>query len=196
MNSVRIRIFFRLFLAATLCMCNGCGSGYAADRTRVEILTSIGRIVIALEEDKAPITAANFLRYVDASFYDGTIFHRVIPNFMIQGGGMTTELVEKETWDPIPNESRNHLHNERGTIAMARTGDPDSATAQFYINVRNNLRLDFDYVTRKPGYTVFGQVIEGMDVVDAIALVDTTTIADIQDIPVEPVVIESVKRLE
>jgi len=115
---------------------------------------------------------------------------------MIQGGGFTQELAEKPTGEPVKNESRNHLHNERGTIAMARTDDPDSAGAQFFINVRANLTLDFNYVTRKPGYTVFGRVIDGMDVVDGISLVDTQRAGHLDDVPVNPIVIESITRLE
>ena len=163
---------------------------------RVRISTNAGDITVELYPDEAPLTVANFLSYVDSGFYAGTVFHRVIPNFMIQGGGFTQELAEKPTNDPVKNESRNHLHNERGSIAMARTDDPDSAGAQFFINVRANLTLDFNYVTRKPGYTVFGRVIDGMDVVDGISLVDTQRAGHLDDVPVNPIVIESITRLE
>lgn len=163
---------------------------------RVRIGTNAGDITVELYPDEAPLTVANFLSYVDSGFYAGTVFHRVIPNFMIQGGGFTQELAEKPTGEPVKNESRNHLHNERGTIAMARTDDPDSAGAQFFINVRANLTLDFNYVTRKPGYTVFGRVIDGMDVVDGISLVDTQRAGHLDDVPVNPIVIESITRLE
>ena len=158
--------------------------------------TEKGDITVELYPDEAPLTVANFLSYVDSGFYAGTVFHRVIPNFMIQGGGFTQDLAEKPASDPVKNESRNHLHNERGTIAMARTDDPDSATAQFFINVRANLTLDFNYVTRKPGYTVFGRVIDGMDVVDGISLVNTSTSGHLDDVPVNPIVIESIQRVE
>ena len=144
--------------------------------------------------EESPKTVANFLSYVDSGFYSGTIFHRVISNFMIQGGGFTREMQEKPVGSPVENESRNHLHNERGTLAMARTEDPDSATAQFFVNVRANLRLDFDYVTRKPGYTVFGRVVEGMDVVDGISLVLTQTTGGMDDVPKSPITIESIER--
>jgi peptidyl-prolyl cis-trans isomerase A (cyclophilin A)/peptidyl-prolyl cis-trans isomerase B (cyclophilin B) len=163
---------------------------------RVRISTNAGDITVELYPDEAPLTVANFLSYVDSGFYAGTVFHRVIPNFMIQGGGFTQELAEKPTTATVNNESRNHLHNERGTIAMARTDDPDSAGAQFFINVRANLTLDFNYVTRKPGYTVFGRVIDGMDVVDGISLVNTQSAGHLDDVPVNPIVIESITRLE
>ena len=163
---------------------------------QVRIHTNAGDITVELYPDEAPLTVANFLSYVDSGFYAGTVFHRVIPNFMIQGGGFTQDLAEKPASDPVKNESRNHLHNERGTIAMARTDDPDSATAQFFINVRANLTLDFNYVTRKPGYTVFGRVIDGMDVVDGISLVNTSTSGHLDDVPVNPIVIESIQRVE
>jgi peptidyl-prolyl cis-trans isomerase A (cyclophilin A) len=115
---------------------------------------------------------------------------------MVQGGGFTTGMIEKPVLDPVENESKNHLHNERGTLTMARTDDPDSATSQFFINVRSNLRLDFDYVTRKPGYTVFGRVVEGMDVVDGISLVITQTTAGMDDVPKNPILIESAERVK
>ncbi len=163
---------------------------------QVRISTNAGDITVELYPDEAPLTVANFLSYVDSGFYAGTVFHRVIPNFMIQGGGFTQELAEKPASEPVKNESRNHLHNERGSIAMARTDDPDSAGAQFFINVRANLTLDFNYVTRKPGYTVFGRVIDGMDVVDGISLVSTQRVGNLDDVPVNPIVIESIQRVE
>ena len=163
---------------------------------QVRIQTNAGDITVELYTGEAPLTVANFLSYVDSGFYAGTVFHRVIPNFMIQGGGFTQELAEKPTTATVNNESRNHLHNERGTIAMARTDDPDSAGAQFFINVRANLTLDFNYVTRKPGYTVFGRVVDGMDVVDGISLVNTQRVGQLDDVPVNPIVIESIQRVE
>ena len=166
----------------------------AEPNPQVLIRTSAGDIRVELFPTESPHAVANFLEYADSGFYAGTIFHRVIPNFMIQGGGFGADMVEKRVHDPIPNESRNRLHNERGTLAMARTDDPDSATAQFFINVRSNLRLDFDYVTRKPGYTVFGKVLEGMDAVDGISLVRTHNVAGYDDVPESPIVIESVER--
>ena len=172
-----------------------------AQNPRVLIETTDGDITIELFADKSPVTVENFLRYVDEGHYDGTVFHRVIPNFMIQGGGFTAALEEKATHEPIVNESRNKLHNTRGTLAMARTSDPDSATAQFFINQRSNLRLDWS--PGNDGYTVFGEVLEGMQVVDIIALSDTgpaqamTTRGPsvFQDVPVKPVVITSMSRI-
>ena len=168
----------------------------AEPNPQVLIKTNAGEIRLELFAAESPQAVANFLAYIDSGHYAGTVFHRVIPNFMIQGGGFTVEMIEKPVRDPVPNESGNHLHNERGTIAMARTEDPDSATAQFFINVRSNLRLDFDYVSRKPGYTVFGKVIEGMDVVDGIALVETGTVAAYDDVPLNPIIIEKAERIE
>ncbi len=167
------------------------------ERNMVKLETSMGNIVIQLNEQAAPVTVKNFLGYVEEGFYDGTIFHRVIPGFMIQGGGFTTEMEQKQTRDPIVNEADNGLKNERGTIAMARGEEPDSATCQFFINHRDNGPLN--YVENiKPGYAVFGKVIEGMDVVDAIASVVTTTRKnkkgeDMGNVPVKPVVIQSAR---
>ncbi len=135
----------------------------------VNMQTNLGTIVIELNAEKAPKTVDNFLRYVNEGFYDGTIFHRVIKNFMIQGGGFTKDYKRKPTHNPVENEANNGLPNVRGTIAMARTGDPHSATAQFFINVQNNTFLNYRGSTRREwGYAVFGQVIDGMDVVDKI----------------------------
>ncbi|MFM2198093.1 MAG: hypothetical protein RLZZ505_1525 [Verrucomicrobiota bacterium] len=158
-----------------------------ATGSKVRLKTSKGDIVIELNAEKAPITVKNFLKYVGDKHYDGTVFHRVIDGFMIQGGGMVLDggrLVEKRTGAGIKNESNNGLKNDTGTIAMARTPDPDSATAQFFINVVNNDGLNFP---SGGGYAVFGKVIEGMDVVNAIKSVKTGA----GDVPVEPVVIES-----
>ena len=171
------------------------------ENPRVLMKTTDGDITIELFAGKSPITVENFLRYVDDGHYDGTVFHRVISNFMIQGGGFDAELKEKETRGPIVNESKNKLHNTRGTLAMARTSDPDSAAAQFFINQRSNLRLDWS--GGKDGYTVFGEVVEGMQIVDIISLTDTgsaqaqTTRGPtvFQDVPSQPIVILSVTRL-
>ena len=143
-----------------------------------------------LEPEKAPKTVANFLDYVKAGHYDGTVFHRVIDGFMIQGGGFSAEMVQKPTKAPIPLESRSGLKNERGTVAMARTGVPDSATSQFFINVVDNPGLDYP----KPdgnGYAVFGRVVAGMDVVDRIRKVETTSVGPHQNVPAKPVLIRS-----
>ena len=191
-------------LAATLSVSTGVARAQSDDpveNPRVLMKTTDGDITIELFADKSPITVENFLRYVDDGHYDGTVFHRVISNFMIQGGGFDAELKEKPTRDPIVNESKNKLHNTRGTLAMARTSDPDSAAAQFFINQRSNLRLD--WAGGKDGYTVFGEVIDGMQIVDIISLADTGTAQAqtargpniFQDVPVQPIVVLSVTRL-
>jgi peptidyl-prolyl cis-trans isomerase B (cyclophilin B) len=174
------------------------GEIMAADgNPKVEMETTKGKIVIELSADKAPETAKNFLNYVDAKFYDGTIFHRVIPNFMIQGGGFTADMKNKSTGKPIKNEADNGLKNDRGTIAMARTGDPHSATAQFFINSVNNDFLNHKSKTQQGwGYVVFGKVIRGMDVVDAISAVKTVTRGSYRDVPAETVEIDSVRVLK
>jgi len=156
----------------------------------ITIKTSHGDIGVELFDDKAPITCENFRQYIAEGHFDETIFHRVIPNFMIQGGGMDENLSSKKTRAPIKNEANNGLSNKRGTLAMARTGVVDSATSQFFINLRDNTFLD--HGTRDFGYAVFGQVSSGMDVVDAIAGVRTGNRAGHQDVPVEPVTIVTV----
>ena len=158
----------------------------------MKLQTSMGNIVIELNEQAAPVTVKNFLGYVQSGFYDGTIFHRVITGFMIQGGGFTPKMIRKKTLDPIINEAKNGLSNKRGTIAMARTNNPNSATSQFFINHRDNDFLNY-MDDNRPGYAVFGKVIEGMDVVDAIASVKTTTRDGMENVPVEPVEIVSAK---
>jgi peptidyl-prolyl cis-trans isomerase A (cyclophilin A) len=163
-------------------------------KPRVVLETSKGNITLELDRAKAPVTVENFLKYVDDGFYDGLIFHRVIPGFMIQCGGMNPNMSEKDTRDPIKNEASNGLTNARGTIAMARTNDPNSATAQFFINLVDNAR-GLDPRPGSAGYAVFGRVVEGMDAVDAIAKVKTATRGMHGDVPVEPVVIKSAKRV-
>lgn len=163
------------------------------ERPRVVIATSHGEIEIELRPDQAPATVENFLHYVDADFYARTVFHRVIPGFMIQGGGLDENLQQLDTRDPIVNESDNGLSNERGTIAMARTQVPDSATSQFFINHADNANLDGG---NRPGYAVFGRVTAGMDVVDRIAEVSTGSRGGHRDVPTETVNIESVTRVE
>lgn len=158
----------------------------------VKLQTTKGDIIIELNEKKAPVTVKNFLAYVQEGFYDGTIFHRVISNFMIQGGGFTEDMNRKKPHPPIINEGKNGLKNNRGTIAMARTPDPDSATSQFFINHKDNASLNY-VKGRNPGYAVFGKVTEGMDTVNTIAAVKTTTVKGKRDVPVEPVVIKSAK---
>jgi len=179
---------FLLFAASTM---------FAAN-PKVLMKTSKGDIVLELYPDKAPITVSNFLAYVDEKFYDGTIFHRVIKGFMIQGGGLTADLKPKsEKRPPIKNEAKNGLKNLKGTIAMARTQDIDSATCQFFINLVDNPFLD--HVPNDPnkfGYAVFGKVVQGMEVVEAIGDVPTTTKGMYRDVPVEPIVILSVTRVQ
>jgi cyclophilin family peptidyl-prolyl cis-trans isomerase len=163
----------------------------AAANPQVELRTSMGSIVLELDPEKAPQTVENFLQYVKSGQYDGTIFHRVIPGFMIQGGGMTPDMREKPTRGAIKNEASNGLRNTVGTVAMARTGDPHSATAQFFINVADNGFLDFRGPTQQGyGYAVFGKVVKGMDVVNRIAQVSTGTKASHGDVPLKPIVIE------
>jgi len=154
---------------------------------KVKLATSMGDIVIELDAAKAPKSVDNFVQYVKSGHYDGTVFHRVIDNFMIQGGGMTADLKQKPTREPIPLESRNGLNNVRGSVAMARTGDPNSAKAQFFISVKDNAFLDAANSRDGNGYAVFGKVVTGMDVVDKIRAVPTGA----GDVPLQPVTIKS-----
>jgi len=163
--------------------------------TTVVIETSEGLLRAELDDEKAPVTVGNVLRYVDEGFYDGTVFHRVIPGFMIQGGGFTPEMDQKETHGPIVNEAGNGLKNLRGTLAMARTSVVDSATAQFFINTVDNSFLDHrDETPDGFGYAVFGKVVEGLDVVDRIQNVATKTHGGYENVPATPVVIQSFRR--
>ena len=172
------------------------GGASAAD-PQVEIKTNVGTIRLELYPDKAPITVENFLKYAQDGHYDGTIFHRVIVNFMIQGGGMESSMKQKETRGSIKNEATNGLKNDTGTLAMARTSVVDSATAQFFINVKDNDFLNHrDTTPQGYGYAVFGKVLSGMDVVKKIETVETGSKGGHQDVPVKPVVIESVKVVE
>ena len=169
----------------------------AKETDMVIIKTTLGNIKVKLAADKAPLTVANFLAYVDAGFYNGTIFHRVIDGFMIQGGGFDASMNQKPTRAPIKNEAANGLQNKRGTLAMARTMVVDSATAQFFINVKDNSFLDFRAPNPQAfGYCVFGEVVAGMDVVDKIKGVRTGIKAGMQDVPLETVEILSVTRAE
>jgi peptidyl-prolyl cis-trans isomerase B (cyclophilin B) len=185
MKHIFINTFCALLLAGAI------SQNAAADTVRVLMETSQGNITLELDKEKAPKTVANFLDYVDEGFYTDTIFHRVIKNFMIQGGGFTADMQRKKTHAPIPNEADNGLENKRGTIAMARTGAPHSATAQFFINHKDNDFLNFKSKdARGWGYAVFGKVIEGMDVVDAIA--KTGVKNRLPNVPETTVVIEKV----
>jgi peptidyl-prolyl cis-trans isomerase B (cyclophilin B) len=170
------------------------GGGYAlSDKPQVVIETSKGTVTLELYPDEAPKTVDNFLRYARWGHYDGTIFHRVIPDFMIQGGGFTPEMKQKLTEMPIENEADSGLKNDRGAVAMARTQDPHSASAQFFINTRNNNALNHKNKTPEGwGYTVFGRVTQGMDVVDAISKVETGNRGSMENVPIEPVVMTRV----
>jgi peptidyl-prolyl cis-trans isomerase A (cyclophilin A) len=208
---MRFQLLRRALLAAALGIAAGTAAAQGAPK--VLLATSAGDITIELNRDKAPKTVDNFLAYAKAGHYDGTIFHRVIDGFMIQGGGFTPDFTQKPTKAPIPLESQNGLANERGSVAMARTSDPNSATSQFFINVGDNAFLNyrkFDKDTEVPtkggtrvvpagtvneGYAVFGKVVAGMDVVDKIKGVPTGSNGPHQNVPTQPVVIKSVKIL-
>jgi len=162
----------------------------------VLVETSMGKLKVELFEKEAPLTVKNFMSYVKEKFYDGTIFHRVIPGFVIQGGGFTPDMVQKTTHPPVKNEAANNIKNTTGTLSMARTPVVDSATSQFFVNLRDNQSLDHqDDSDRGYGYCVFGKVIEGMDVVNKIATVPTTTKGYNSDVPVTPVIIKSIRSL-
>lgn len=179
------------FLVLSSCALLNPGGAFYSDSVRID--TNMGSFVVELNVDKAPITVDNFLMYAQNGFYDDTLFHRVIKNFMIQGGGLTKSFAKKPTEKAIKNESNNGLLNKRGTIAMARTQHVDSATSQFFINTKDNSSLD--YTRGKYGYTVFGEVIEGYDTIDKIENVSTGTQHRYRDAPITPVVIKGVKRL-
>ena len=197
-----------LLLLTAACFINGCKeekviqieevkvaeTTKAETTKKVKLQTSMGDIVIELNEKAAPVTVKNFLDYVQAGFYNGTIFHRVINGFMIQGGGFEANMQRKGTKAPIVNEASNGLKNDRGTIAMARTNNPNSATSQFFINLVGNNNLD--YSPKSPGYAVFGKVVDGLEVVDAIAKVKTTTKSGMGDVPAEVVEIKSAEILD
>lgn len=182
------RSFVRLVCALSLA--SSLHTAYAADNPQVALKTNMGDIVVELYPEKAPKSVANFLEYVKSGHYNGTIFHRVINNFMIQGGGFDKDLKQKSTNAPIENEAKNGLKNEPYTLAMARTSAPHSASAQFFINVKNNGFLDYPGQDGW-GYAVFGKVVKGTDVVDKIKAVETTNVGMYSNVPVKPVVIES-----
>jgi len=183
------RQFLRLLTAAAVLGTSALAAPQAWAQ-KVKFATSMGDIVVQLDAAKAPKTVDNFVKYVQAGHYNGTIFHRVIPNFMIQGGGMTPDMKEKTTREPIGLESRSGLLNERGTIAMARTMDPNSATAQFFINVKDNEFLNADKARDGNGYAVFGKVVSGMEVVDKIREVPTGSKGPHENVPLTPVIIK------
>ena len=191
-----MRKFLSSLLIAASCLC----SAMAYAGPKVEFKTSLGSFVVELDDVKAPKTTANFLNYVKSGFYNGTIFHRVIDGFMIQGGGFTPDLTQKPTNAPVQSEAQNGLKNQIYTIAMARTSDPDSATAQFYINVADNQALNYPNAMGN-GYTVFGKVISGTQTIDAIRKVQTMVapapqMGRMSDVPTKPVIIESATILK
>jgi len=181
-----------LLLAAILTL--GITANASAENPRVLIKTSMGDIELELDADKAPLSVKNFLRYVDEGFYNGTIFHRVINGFMIQGGGFSPDLQRKQTHEPVRNEAKNGLKNKRGSIAMARTSDPHSATSQFFINHADNDNLDYPSFDGW-GYAVFGRVSKGMETVDKIADAYTTSKRGMRNVPDKDIVIESITRI-
>ncbi len=191
MKNIVLKLILTLTLAAAFPVLAG--------NPKVLVQTSLGNITLELNAEKAPKSVANFLQYVDAGYFDGTVFHRVISGFMIQGGGFTADIQRKPgTRDPIRNEADNGLKNLRGTLAMARTNQPHSATAQFFISLVDNSFLDFREKNRRGwGYAVFGKVTDGMDVVDKIAKLSTTARPNgMRDVPIEPPVIEHISRIE
>lgn len=188
-------VYLMLFLFTTLSFATE--KKMSDTQTKVKLTTSLGAVTIQLDNAKAPVSAANFADYVKSGFYNGTIFHRVIPGFMAQGGGFDASFNQKETKTPIKNEADNGLKNKRGTLAMARTNDPNSATAQFFINYKDNSFLDHTSPTPSGwGYAVFGEVIEGMDVVDAMAKQATGNRGGHQDVPKTDIVIEKAEIVE
>ena len=187
MHTLMNRTLTRTALIAALSL--ALAAPFAALAQKVKLNTSAGDIVVELDAAKAPKTVENFVQYVKAGHYDGTVFHRVIPSFMIQGGGMTADMKEKPTRAPIPLESKNGLGNARGTLAMARTGNPNSATSQFFVNVQDNDRLNAANSPDGNGYAVFGKVVSGMDVVDKIREVPTGSKGGHNDVPLTPVTI-------
>ena len=181
--------FMMLFLTSTLSFATD--NNMSDTQTKVKLTTTLGVFIIQLNTEKAPVSSANFLTYVNEGFYNGTIFHRIIPDFMAQGGGFDTSFNQKAVHAPIKNEADNGLANSRGTLAMARTNDPNSATAQFFINYKDNSFLNHTSPTASGwGYAVFGEVIEGMDVVDAMAKQATSNRGGHQDVPQTDIVIE------
>lgn len=199
---MRSALFLRMLLVSLFCLglpFVAAQASYAAPQAAVvvKLETSMGDITLQLDPKHAPMTTENFLRYVKAGHYDGSIFHRVIRNFMIQGGGLEADMKEKPTKNPIRNEANNGLHNKKYTIAMARTSDPHSATAQFFINTANNAFLDYKESTDAGfGYAVFGKVIAGKDVVDKIERVATTSKGMHEDVPISPIVIRKASLVQ
>ena len=183
----------KYLVITTIIFLNSGANAEMTTNTKIIIKTTSGDIKIELYDDKAPMTSENFKKYIESGYFTDTIFHRVIKNFMIQGGGFTAEMSEKDSMPPIKNEANNGISNERGTIAMARTPDPHSASSQFFINLKDNNFLDFTAETSQGwGYCAFGKVFEGMDILDKIALVDTGSYGAHQDVPKEPITINEI----
>ena len=183
----------KYLVITTIIFLNSGANAEMTTNTKIIIKTTSGDIKIELYDDKAPITSENFKKYIESGYFTDTIFHRVIKDFMIQGGGFTAEMSEKDSMPPIKNEANNGISNERGTIAMARTPDPHSASSQFFINLKDNNFLDFTAETSQGwGYCAFGKVFEGMDIIDKIALVNTGSYGAHQDVPKEPITINEI----
>jgi|TARA_B110000091_G_scaffold63604_1_gene69921 peptidyl-prolyl cis-trans isomerase B (cyclophilin B) len=183
----------KYLVITTIIFLNSGANAEMTTNTKIIIKTTSGDIKIELYDDKAPITSENFKKYIESGYFTDTIFHRVIKGFMIQGGGFTAEMSEKDSMPPIQNEANNGVSNARGTIAMARTPDPHSASSQFFINLKDNNFLDFTAETSQGwGYCAFGKVFEGMDILDKIALVDTGSYGAHQDVPKEPITINEI----
>ena len=183
----------KYLVITTIIFLNSGANAEMTTNTKIIIKTTSGDIKIELYDDKAPMTSENFKKYIESGYFTDTIFHRVIKDFMIQGGGFTAEMSEKDSMPPIKNEANNGISNERGTIAMARTPDPHSASSQFFINLKDNNFLDFTAETSQGwGYCAFGKVFEGMDILDKIALVDTGSYGAHQDVPKEPITINEI----
>jgi len=191
----KLILFMMLFLTSTLSFATE--NNMSDTQTKVKLTTTLGEIIIQLNTEKAPVSSANFLTYVNEGFYNGTIFHRIIPDFMAQGGGFDTSFNQKAVHAPIKNEANNGLKNTRGTLAMARTNDPNSATAQFFINYKDNSFLNHTSQTSSGwGYAVFGEVIEGMDVVDAMAKQATSNRGGHENVPKTDIVIEKAEVIK
>lgn len=191
-----LMLLFVGMLAIFIATGNNVFAAQKADKPEVLLQTNLGDILLQLDSRKAPITCANFIQYVKSGHYDGTIFHRVIKGFMIQGGGMTPDMKEKHTIAPIKNESNNGLKNQKYSIAMARTSDPNSATAQFFINTKDNDFLDYKKAADGVGYAVFGKVLKGQNVVDEIEKVVTGSVGHYDDVPKTPVIIKKAEVIE
>ena len=194
------RHFYSYVFSLLIVMCSSAFVAHAnqqmENKIMIKLSTSMGEITLELDAENAPITVENFLSYVDSGHYDNTIFHRVIPGFVIQGGGLASGMQEKQTGTPIQNEADNGLKNLTGAICMARTNDPHSATSQFFINLKDNHFLDHTEKTESGwGYAVFGRVVSGMDVVEKVAAVDTGNAGYHSDVPLEDVVLEKAERV-